>query len=96
MKHQRNTIKDRLAPKLREIPYDDLEDYHRVAMGLLRVNSMDENSSGKTIISGLTLSQADSSMKQQATSWNTIEDHRGAARAFTQTTLPTTVLLVKQ
>jgi hypothetical protein len=56
MKHQRNTIKDHLAPKLHEIPYDNLEDYHQAAGGLLRVNSMDDNSSGKTIYSELTLS----------------------------------------
>jgi hypothetical protein len=42
MKHQQNTIKDHLAPKLHEIPYDDLEDYRQAARGLLRVNSMDD------------------------------------------------------
>jgi hypothetical protein len=28
MKHLQSTIKDHLAPKFREIPYEDLEDYH--------------------------------------------------------------------
>jgi hypothetical protein len=76
MKHQRNNIKDHLAPKLSEIPYDDLLDEYRLAAaGLPAVNSMDDDySSGKTIVSGFTQSQADSSMKQKATSRNTIMD----------------------
>jgi hypothetical protein len=83
MKHQQNTSNDHLEPKLHEVVYINLEDYHRAAMQFLRVNSMDDNSSGKMIVSGLTLSQADSSMKQQEMSRNTIKYRRRVARAFT-------------
>jgi hypothetical protein len=58
-----------LAPKPREIHYEDLNDCRQAAEGKLHRDSFtDDNSSGKAIISGLTVSQADSSssMKQQA------------------------------
>jgi hypothetical protein len=67
--HQGNKIDHHLAPKPREIHYEDLDDYHQAAEGKLKRDSYtDDNSSGKTLISGLTASQADSSssMKQQA------------------------------
>jgi hypothetical protein len=78
----RISFKDLLAPKDSEIPYYDMLDEYRLAAAGLpaAVNSTDDDySSGKTIVS-----QVDISMKQHATSRNTIMDtRRRVARAFT-------------
>jgi hypothetical protein len=73
---------DPLAPKLCECAYANHEDRRQAARAILGIDSTDDTSSGTTIVSGLTTSQAKSSMKHQAISRNTIEDGCRAARAF--------------
>jgi hypothetical protein len=54
---QGNKINHHLAPKPCEIHYEDLDDYRQAAEGKLHRDSfMDDNCSGKTLISGFTAS----------------------------------------
>jgi hypothetical protein len=58
-----------LVPKLSDMADEDVQDCHRLATSFIgddydRVNSTDDNSSGKTLVSRLTLSQATLSLQR--------------------------------
>jgi hypothetical protein len=58
-----------LAPKLSDMVDEDVQDCRRLTTSFIgddydRVNYMDDNSSGKTLVSGLTLSQATMSLQR--------------------------------